>query len=452
MSAPANSRSVERAIDAARRGWPVAVGGLSLLAVEATDPVSLAEALPDGATTLLISHQRAVTLKLTNQLGAATPGRPVLVHADRFSLEAATALVDPQLDLRHPLKGPFRTSGAEDDEAADAALTLARLAGLLPGWFVGAGPSEVTVTPAAVATYRSPGEVRIATRARLPIAGAPDARITAFRASGHAVEHVALSIGHGPSPPLVRLHSECLTGDALGSRKCDCGPQLHEAIARMIAEGHGHLLYLRQEGRGIGLLNKLRAYALQDQGFDTVDANTRLGFDVDERDYGVAAAMLRALGVGAVRLLTNNPDKVAQLAAHGVEVVERVRSASCPRRPRTRTIWRRNAIGRGTRCKGEKTRPFRRHPRARGDPAGQERERPKSRAWTGPAWIPAFAGMTFGEGERRSIDPTPTSAPLRRNSPPPPPPPTRATGRHGRPRSADPRRPRSPARRTPAPR
>ena len=124
--------------------------------------------------------------------------------------------------------------------------------------------------------------------------------------------------------PLVRLHSECLTGDVLGSLKCDCGPQLDAAIAAIKASGWGILLYLRQEGRGIGLVNKLRAYALQDQGFDTVDANTRLGFAIDARDFGVAARMLKLLGQERVRLLTNNPAKVAGLEAAGVAVAERV--------------------------------------------------------------------------------------------------------------------------------
>jgi GTP cyclohydrolase II len=132
--------------------------------------------------------------------------------------------------------------------------------------------------------------------------------------------------GHAP---LVRLHSECLTGDVLGSLKCDCGPQLDAALAAMAEEasqnaGWGVLLYLRQEGRGIGLINKLRAYQLQDQGFDTIDANTRLGLPVEARDFPVAARMLGLLGVDAIRLMTNNPAKVAALEGEGVVVAERV--------------------------------------------------------------------------------------------------------------------------------
>jgi GTP cyclohydrolase II len=125
-------------------------------------------------------------------------------------------------------------------------------------------------------------------------------------------------------PPLVRLHSECLTGDVLGSLKCDCGPQLDDALTAIAASGWGILLYLRQEGRAIGLVNKLRAYSLQDQGFDTVDANLRLGFGDDERHFGVAAQMLRLLAQEEVRLLTNNPRKVAGLEAEGVRVSARV--------------------------------------------------------------------------------------------------------------------------------
>jgi len=138
-------------------------------------------------------------------------------------------------------------------------------------------------------------------------------------------DHVALLMGtRDSSPPVVRLHSECLTGDVLGSLKCDCGPQLHEALQQISDARWGILLYLRQEGRGIGLINKLRAYALQDQGFDTVDANTRLGFAIDARDFSVAARMLQLLGVDRVRLLTNNPEKVGGLQDAGITVEERL--------------------------------------------------------------------------------------------------------------------------------
>ncbi len=122
----------------------------------------------------------------------------------------------------------------------------------------------------------------------------------------------------------MRLHSACFTGDVLGSLKCDCGPQLHAALARMGAAGEGVLLYLNQEGRGIGLANKMRAYALQDQGFDTVEANHRLGFEDDERDFRLGADILRRMGFSRIRLMTNNPAKVAMMEAHGIAVVERV--------------------------------------------------------------------------------------------------------------------------------
>jgi GTP cyclohydrolase II len=162
--------------------------------------------------------------------------------------------------------------------------------------------------------------------ARVPLADAEDARLIAFRPGDGGSEHLAILIGapNPAAPVLVRLHSACFTGDVLASLRCDCGEQLRGAIATIATAGGGVLLYLAQEGRGIGLVNKLRAYRLQDAGFDTVDANEQLGFDADERVYVPAAEMLRQLGFFTVRLLTNNPDKVAALERSGVHVAERV--------------------------------------------------------------------------------------------------------------------------------
>jgi GTP cyclohydrolase II len=151
-------------------------------------------------------------------------------------------------------------------------------------------------------------------------------RVHVFRPEDGGEEHYAVEIGRPPrdAAVLARLHSACFTGDILGSLKCDCGPQLKAALARMGAEGAGVLLYLNQEGRGIGLANKMRAYALQDQGFDTVEANHRIGFEDDERDFRIGAMILREMGFGAVRLLTNNPAKVRMMEANGIAVTERV--------------------------------------------------------------------------------------------------------------------------------
>ncbi|WP_370288472.1 GTP cyclohydrolase II [Nocardioides sp.] len=182
------------------------------------------------------------------------------------------------------------------------------------------------ITPATVrAQVHVPLRLHDGLRAR--------ADVTTFDSLDDGREHLALGLGAwrqslataaaGGPAPLVRLHSECLTGDVLGSERCDCGPQLHEAIERIEAAG-GVLLYLRQEGRGIGLYAKLDAYALQDSGLDTYAANRALGRGDDERDYRAAAQMLLGLGIDRVRLLTNNPDKAAQLAALGVEVEEQV--------------------------------------------------------------------------------------------------------------------------------
>jgi GTP cyclohydrolase II len=321
-----DERQVARAIDALRRGWPVDLEGAGILAVETADDAALAALDRKRPADILISGNRAATLKLSNQR-EAVPTAPVLVaRAPWVNLTEAVAIADPALDLARPLKGPFTTLPLPNGEMPAAALRLARLAGLLPALFVGvAGEPAVSIDSGAVLAFGRGARLRIASRARLPSRHDEGAEIVAFRSAEDPSEHVALLIGkQAGTPPLVRIHSECLTGDALGSLKCDCGPQLDEALAQIAASGWGILLYLRQEGRGIGLVNKLRAYALQDQGFDTVDANLRLGFDDDERDFSVAARMLEALGQARVRLLTNNPGKVAALEALGVEVTERV--------------------------------------------------------------------------------------------------------------------------------
>lgn len=332
MAATGAGRAAARAIDALRRGWPVMVTGvdgtLRLMAIEGADAVTLAGFDATGHADILVSAARAQTLKLANQRAAADPERPVLIaRMPWIDADVATAIADPVLDMASPLKGPFAAKPLAAGQAASAALRLARLAGILPAYFVatGDGPAEAIVDVADVAAYDDAGTLAIATRARLPVQASEGAEIVAFRSPDEPREHVALILGkRDASPPVVRLHSECLTGDVLGSLKCDCGPQLHQALHDIGDAPWGILLYLRQEGRGIGLVNKLRAYALQDQGFDTVDANVRLGFAIDARDFSVAARMLTLLGVSQVRLLTNNPDKVAGLEAAGVRVAERL--------------------------------------------------------------------------------------------------------------------------------
>lgn len=330
MTGPGNSRAVAHALDALRHGWAIRVesanGALDLL------PAETGFAQPGlYAARMLISAARAATLKLANSR-EYRPESPVMIHgAEPFSLHTARELADPALDLARPLRGPFKAEPIAAEDAAVAAMEMARLAGILPAFLVSSGVEPAArVTVADLAAFKDPLDLSIQARARLPVAACETAEIVAFRARDDLREHVALIVGNqnGDVAPLVRLHSECLTGDILGSLKCDCGPQLDAALRLMAEEaqagGWGVLLYLRQEGRGIGLINKLRAYELQDQGFDTVDANERLGLPSEARDFPVAARMLDLLGVTAIRLMTNNPAKVAALEGVGVTVLERV--------------------------------------------------------------------------------------------------------------------------------
>jgi len=219
--------------------------------------------------------------------------------------------------------------------SADVAIQLAKHSQRLRALLIGAGnspavhvcePPLVAVTAEAVAQYRcaAAGAVTFATEATLPLSGFP-ARFVVFR-DGSGGTPIALIVGSPDltQPVLVRLHSACLTGDVFGSRRCDCGDQLRLAFLQLAQHGGGIVLYLEQEGRGLGLANKIRAYQLQDAGLDTFEANGVLGFEDDERDYGVAVRILQMLGCKRVRLMTNNPSKLAALSRAGIDVSERV--------------------------------------------------------------------------------------------------------------------------------
>ena len=323
----AAARRAARAIDALRRGWPIGVEAddkrLNLLPVETAD---LEAALPSSGTiSLIISASRAATLKLLNQFAAADPNLPIQISLPApVTAAEIIAIVDPVLDMRYPMKGPFRSEALSNAPAATAAMELARHGGLLPAFVIVDSAEDITQAEDAAA-FADADALIISAHAKLPVAANSEAHIYGFRSDADSTDHIALVVGkRDSSTPVVRLHSECLTGDVLGSLKCDCGPQLHAALGQMTEANWGVLLYLRQEGRGIGLINKLRAYALQDQGFDTVDANQRLGFAIDARDFSIAARMLDLLNVPTIKLLTNNPEKVEGLEACGVTVEERL--------------------------------------------------------------------------------------------------------------------------------
>jgi GTP cyclohydrolase II len=337
-------RMVHRAAADLRRGTPVLLTGetpLLLLAAETAGPRGLAELamLAADPPVLLLAPMRAAAVLHR----AVEPGSPVValhIGSELLAPGPLRGLADPTIEEVLPAQ----PEPAPVPELAQAALILAKLGRLLPAVLAAAVRPDVaadaerlgllSVPAADLLAYPAAAAagLRQIAAARVPLENAEDSRVIAFRTEGSAIEHLAIVVGHPETvdAPLVRIHSECFTGDLLGSLRCDCGTQLRGAIARMAEEGAGVLLYLAQEGRNIGLVNKLRAYTLQDRGLDTLDANRALGWGADERNFLIAATMLEALSVHRIRLLTNNPDKLAALAACGVDVIGREAHAYAP--------------------------------------------------------------------------------------------------------------------------
>lgn len=291
--------------------------------------------IAESTTLLCMRRQHIEALGRTPTGKRPVFSMPIDGLADQTVFDIAFGLADKLPDTVSLL-------GEAPDSLADLGTKILRQAKLLPTALISALTSDdpqhhnrlasmyalplVNAYDSAHHDSSSHWQITKGARANLPLAMAPDAQIVMFRSEGGDENHFAIIVGDGDSrkAPLVRLHSQCVTGDVLGSLKCDCGPQLQSAIHHMSEAGGGVLLYLAQEGRDIGLMNKIRAYHLQDDGFDTVDANHRLGFATDERVFIPAAAMLKELGITSVQLMTNNPDKVAQLEAFGISVDARI--------------------------------------------------------------------------------------------------------------------------------
>lgn len=319
-----------------RMGLPVVLTGDGIaalaIAAESLTVQRLSDLRAIGEISLVLTARRAETLKARAYDGDLAR-IAVPKDVDRSWIHA---MADPADDLNSPMKGPFNSLRSGDAGLHRLAIALVKSARLLPAALLvpvddasafAASHGLTLISHAAAKPLLSQSSpLHPVAAARLPVEAAEAGRLHIFRPEDGSEEHYAIEIGRPDrsAPVLARLHSACFTGDVLGSLKCDCGPQLRGALAQMGAEGAGVLLYLNQEGRGIGLANKMRAYSLQDQGFDTVEANHRLGFEDDERDFRIGSEILRKLGFDQVRLLTNNPKKIAMMEHTGIKVAERV--------------------------------------------------------------------------------------------------------------------------------
>lgn len=323
--------ATERAMEELRRGRAIRLLGTdrcTLAAAVETLEAPIFERLrslePDSMT-LFVTPERCLALDIEPTF----PGPVAIPLEAATGLDALRALAGVLRDA--PVdRSPLRVEPARARSRIEAGFRLAKAARLLPALLMVQSdePADDGILGIREADIAGPpdDELTLVSRARVPLVSAVDSEIVLFRQRYGLGEHLAILIGAPTAVDVapVRLHSACLTGDVLGSLRCDCGDQLERAVSRMASLGGGVLLYLDQEGRGIGLANKLRAYALQDSGLDTVDADQHLGFLSDERSYGAAAAMLRELGIERIRLLTNNPGKIDALTAHGIEVVGRL--------------------------------------------------------------------------------------------------------------------------------
>lgn len=331
--APNQTELLARARADLRMGVPVVLqlGNRSacLAAAETMTETRLETMRRLGNMVFLITPRRAETLRAR----AYSTRVARIVMPQTCSTAWINAVADPADDLSHPMKGPFQTLRGGDDTLEAQALALCKSAQLLPAALIVETSDALSLAEShgltAVSLSGQPTnnlQLVSVVNANLPISVSETAKLHIFRPKDGREEHYAIEIGRPDRnlAVLTRLHSACFTGDVLGSLKCDCGPQLHAALKHMGAAGAGVLLYLNQEGRGIGLANKMRAYSLQDQGFDTVEANHRLGFEDDERDFRIGSHILKSMGFSQVRLMTNNPAKVTRMEESGINVAERI--------------------------------------------------------------------------------------------------------------------------------